>query len=388
MSLQHPLTAAPPSSIEPGHRTDHVRTIDPQVVDPRGVRILEIGDRGFFASGLPKQTTLLWTGAITCPPHQATRRDFALHESSWLRHALAAGEFDLVVCHVPVYAPWSVQGVVRRLFSRNFLREPASLIRGYGVAALPRRLQAPLALLDTEDTPVVNRHALKLLDRARLYFKRELPVDHWHAFLKTAHPDLPTRRFRMLPQFRERAAKLRPISLGVPAASREAARFHDGEKTNDVFFAGRVEGSSTVRSAGIAILRRMQQDGLRLDIPDRPLPLAEFLARAGRAWLTWSPEGYGWECFRHYEAPLTGSVPVISRPTIHRYRPLIHGEHCFHYDVEGDALARTITTALADQDRLRRMARASCAHVLAHHTHQALCDYVIESVLWPESAAD
>jgi Glycosyl transferases group 1 len=381
MSPRHRLTAARRLSTEPGTRATHVNSTDGKAIDTRALRILEIGDRGVFAAGLPTQTTLLWTGAIACPPHQATHHDFSLRAIAWLRHALAANEFDLVACHVPVYAPWSAQGVVRKLFSRNFLRAPATLIRGFGLAALPRRLDIPLALLDTEDTPSINRHALKLLDRARLYFKRELPVDHWHAFLKTAHPDLPTRRFRMLPQFRARAAKLRPISLGVPAASLAAARFHDGEKTADVFFAGAVEGSSTVRGAGLAVLRRMQQAGLRLDIPEQPLPLAEFLARCGRAWLTWSPEGYGWECFRHYEAPLAGSVPVISRPTIHRHAPLIHGEHCFHYDVEGDGLARTITQALTDQDRLRQIARAGAAHVLAHHTPRALCDYVIASVL-------
>jgi hypothetical protein len=349
------------------------------------VRILEVGDRGLFAAGMPEQTTLLWTGAIAPPPHGATQRDFALREIGWLRHALAARAFDLIACHVPVYAPWSAQGLFRRLFSRNLLRSPASLIRSFGLAVLPRRLDAPLVLLDTEDTPAINRHAFPLLDRARLYFKRELPVDHWHAFLKTAHPDLPTRRFRMLPKFRERAAKLRPLSIGVPAASLAAARFHEGEKTADVFFAGTIEGSSTVRSAGLAALQRLRAQGVRIDIPDQPLGLPEFLARCGRAWLTWSPEGYGWECFRHYEAPLAGSVPVISRATIHRHAPLVHGEHCFHYDVEGDGLAQTIASALADKDRLARMARAAAAHVLAHHTPQALCEYVLYSAF--ESAS-
>jgi hypothetical protein len=343
------------------------------------VRILEVGDRGLFAAGMPEQTTLLWTGAIAQPPHGGTQRDFALSEIGWLRHALAARTFDLVACHVPVYAPWSAQGLFRRLFSRNFLHSPASLIRGFGLAGLPRRSAVPLVLLDTEDTPAINRHAFALLDRARLYFKRELPVDHWHAFLKTAHADLPTRRMRMLAKFREREAKLRPLSLGAPAASLAAARFHEGEKSADLFFAGSIEGSSTVRSAGLAVLQRLRAEGLRIDIPERPLPLAEFLARCGSAWLAWSPEGYGWECFRHYEAPLAGSVPVISRATIHRHRPLIHGEHCFHYDVEGEGLAQTIAAALADKDRLARMARAGAAHVLAHHTPQALCEYVLRS---------
>jgi hypothetical protein len=351
-----------------------------QPMDVRALRILEIGDRGLFTQGLPAQTTLVWTGALDW--HEASERvvNFSPSRIAWLRRALRSKAFDLVACHVPVYAPWSIAGILRRMFSRKFLAAPASLARSFGVSALPRALEVPLVMLDTEDTPAINRHAFGLLDRARLYFKRELPIDHWRAFFKTAHADLPTRRMRLRERELERVAKLRPLSLGAPAASLAQARFHTGEKTADVFFAGQLAGSSTVRAAGQAQLAALHREGLRIDIPERSLPLVEFLARCGRAWLTWSPEGYGWDCFRHYEAPLVGSVPVISRASTYRHAPLRHGEHCFYYDVEGQGLAETIRAGLADKARLERMARAACEFVHQHHTQQAVCEYVLRTV--------
>jgi hypothetical protein len=125
----------------------------------------------------------------------------------------------------------------------------------------------------------------------------------------------------------------------------------------------------------------LREQGVRVDIPDELLPRSEFYARCARSWLVWSPEGYGWQCFRHYEAPGCGSVPVINQPTIERSRPLRHGEHAIFYDVEAGGLTRAIVTALADKAWLADMARAGRAHVLACHTPRAIAEHVIATVL-------
>src|SRR5439155_445835 len=85
----------------------------------------------------------------------------------------------------------------------------------------------------------------------------------------------------------------------------------------------------------------------------RPLAAVhEFLERCARAWLVWAPEGFGWDCFRSYEAAVCGSVPLMNRPTIERYQPLIEGVHALYYDVEPGELGRAVMAALADRDRL------------------------------------
>ena len=43
---------------------------------------------------------------------------------------------------------------------------------------------------------MIARHNLFLLDRAKYFFKRELPVDRWQVFQRTGHVGLPGPRFR------------------------------------------------------------------------------------------------------------------------------------------------------------------------------------------------
>ena len=199
--------------------------------------------------------------------------------------------------------------------------------------------------------------------------------------MTTAHSHLPTRRFRQSARYRDQLGKIRPLSLGLPREGQALLPIEAEEKTADIFFAGDAESSSTVRAAGMLELAALRDRGVVVDIPQSKLPLQEFFQRAACAWLVWSPEGLGWDCFRHYEALACGSVPVINQPTIERHRPLLQGEHALYYDPVPGELTRTIMAALADKNRLRAMARAGKSHVMTHHTPDALARHVIETTL-------
>ena len=153
------------------------------------------------------------------------------------------------------------------------------------------------------------------------------------------------------------------------------------EKAVDVFFAGRVEASSRVRMAGLSELRALAGEGIRVDLVTERLDRREFYRRCARAWIAWSPEGYGWDCFRHYEAALCGSVPLMNQPSILRHAPLRRGEHALYYDVETGDLGRTVRAALADREKLSRMATAARDHVQRCHTLERLCEHVVRSGL-------
>jgi hypothetical protein len=297
------------------------------------------------------------------------------------RAALNDPAVSLVVCRPLFYPPWHWQWIGRELFSRRALQGDSRLMSAFGAQLLRLPVHAPIAVLDTEDYPAINRDRYFLLSRCRLYFKRELPPDRWRLFMGTAHPNLPSRRFRREARYRDYIAKVRPLPLGLPLDSRGLLPMSAGEKTADVFFAGDTEHASTVRATGIRELAALRERGVVIDIPESRLPLRAFYERAARAWLVWSPEGLGWDCFRHYESLACGSVPVINQPSIERHQPLTAGEHAFYYDPEPGALTRTILTALADKDRLRTMAAAGQAHVMAHLTSDALARYVIETTL-------
>src|SRR5690606_12639743 len=126
--------------------------------------------------------------------------------------------------------------------------------------------------------------------------------------------------------------KLRPVSLGLAPWRVADLPVAPAEKTTDIFFAGTLSPDNRVRQQGAALLARLADEGFRVDhAPDR-LERPEYLRRCARAWLVWSPEGKGWQCFRHFEAAAAGSVPVINARPIEMPHPLLPGVHCLHYD--------------------------------------------------------
>jgi hypothetical protein len=298
-----------------------------------------------------------------------------------LHRALRQPGLSLVLCRPGFYAPWHWQWINRELFSRRALQGESRLFGALGAQLLRLPIKAPIAVLDSEDYPAIKTDRLFLLSRCKLYFKRELPPDRWRLFMGTAHDSLPSRRFRQQSRYREMIDKVRPLPLGLPLESRGLLPVAEQDKTADVFFAGDTESSSSVRAAGMREISALRERGVVVDIPASRLPREEFYQRAARAWLVWSPEGLGWDCFRHYEALACGSVPVINLPTIERHQPLLPDEHVFYYDTAPGELTRTIVAALADKDRLRRMIQAGRSHVMSHHTPEALTRYVIESTL-------
>jgi len=346
-------------------------------------RILEIGEHRLMREAYA-ETTTHWSTAPALADAGPHDRLVTLASLPVLRRALASNDFDLVVVQPGPFPPWDWQAVARSLFRRSALRGVMPYFRMFGQQMIRGNVAAPVAVWDWEDSPFIFSHNQFLLDRATLFFKRELPVDHWRVFMRTVHERLPTPRFRLLDKQRRRVAKLRPISLGLPSGREKIAAARPvaaEQKTADVFFAGRVAGSSTVRERGLAELLALRDKGVRVDVPDKPLPLDEYLARIARAWLTWSPEGFGYDCFRTYEAAICGSVPILNRQTVERYQPLRDGEHCFYYDAEPGNLSAVIARALQDRSHLGQTAAAARAFVLAEHTPAALARYVAETTL-------
>jgi hypothetical protein len=294
-----------------------------------------------------------------------------------LPSALADPNLDFVICHAPVSSPLSPRWWLRNIGTRRFLRAYLPLTSLISPQILRKSIRAPLAVVDLEDTPFLRRDDLFLLDRADLWFKRELPIDHWKIFMLTDHSSVPTQRYRQIEKHRKRIEKLRPISIGPPIGFDETYPDRPLAKTSDIFFAGLVDGSSTVRGRGIQQVRKLQTEGYRIDLPSGRLDKKEFVRRAASAHLVWSPEGYGNDCFRHYEAPMCWSVPLINRMSIERYAPLQDGVHAVYYEVEGDGLINAAKKALMDREKLSSMASTARQHVVDHHHMRSIVRHVI-----------
>jgi len=174
-------------------------------------------------------------------------------------------------------------------------------------------------------------------------------------------------------------SKLRPISLGVPDGV-VANPPSQKEKSWDIFFAGdlhekgfrgRLVGEMQALTGGT---------GWKILLRDR-LPHGEYVECLAASRLCVSPPGMGWDCWRHYEAMLAGSIPVMPYPTILSYQPPRDGEHCFYFAPEQGGLTRCLERALADSSRFPAMAKAGHTLVMEHHTYPKLREYVIRETL-------
>jgi hypothetical protein len=351
-------------------------------VDVSKLRILEIGDKRLVKNVLPEQTAHFSTYFGDGSANDPGSGSFVVSTRTFGRLIAAVRDPDLslIVCHPTFFSPLDVRWLARALFDRRLLQGHLPFVQAFGPQALRLPARAPLAVLDFDDLPLINTSNVFLLKQCRRYFKRELPVDRWRTFLKTAHANLPTPRFRRSASYSALLDKVRPISLGLPAG-RDIVFPASTEKTTDVFFAGLVDGSSSVRPRGMRELLALGKRGIVVDMPQARLPPEEFYRRCAQAWLVWSPEGLGWDCFRHYEAAACGSVPVINQPTIERHAPLLEGTHAIYYAVEEGGLSRAITAALADRARLIAIGQAGRAHVMRHHTPAAIVRYLIGETL-------
>ena len=235
----------------------------------------------------------------------------------------------------------------------------------------------PLVGIDMEDRPVVDNRWFQIWEHSVCFFKRELPLNPCNALLYTTAKTEDNANVLNSAKYQRWLKKLRPISLGIePALCQQYAGYEIAKKT-DVFFACGLQNRPN-RQAGIAQLERLQAEGYAIDIARDKLSRDEFLRRCAQAHIVWSPEGFGWDCFRHYEAALVGSVALMMSPTIHRYAPLVDNEHAIYYCIEGDHLAVRVRQALQSRPRLVYMGQAARQHVLQWHTHEALSRYVID----------
>ncbi len=342
------------------------------------LRFLEIGVDWRFKLAYPDQTDFFYTG--TRHTRYLGQGCEVLSPAALWRivRRLRRGEYDLIVVHPPLYPAWHPRTFLHVIRYRP-LTFPVGLFSTLAFHFLRLVRHTPIVVTDMLDSCGIGRHQFFLFDLCRTYFKRELPSDNWLVFYATGHRSLPGRSFRRRTRFQRYVKKLRPLSIGA-ASPFERADASLPEKTSDVFFAGTL-GSSSVRDKGFEQIVALRDRGLRVNIPEGRLPWDEFHRQCAAAWLVWSPGGFGWDCVRHYEAALCGSVAVINYPSIERHEPLLHGEHCFYYGVEGDQLTTTILAALADKPRLVRMGGAAREHALAHHTFKAIARHVVMSTL-------
>jgi len=302
-----------------------------------------------------------------------------------IRRALYDNQYDFVISCSVADPIWRQD----RNWLTNFIKYAKKITRHYsslGTYLVPWMLSGssvPLAIFDWEDNTIIARKNWGLLKRATCYFKTQSPRNPYKAFLFQDRRNDCLFNIVRQPGYTELAKKLRPYSVGI-TIPKNWGDLHGIEKKTDVFFAGAAH-YSWARREGFRLLEELRDEGFNIDLHSTStgtsLPQDEFLRRCAQAWLVWSPEGAGWDCMRHYWAPLMGSVPLLNHPDTRRHEPLLHGVHAYYYGVEGDDIKRAVRHALQDKERLRKMAAEGEILVRQHHTHEALADYLVAETL-------
>jgi hypothetical protein len=341
----------------------------------RSTKILEIGIVRVLSVALNDQVRFVDTRFSILPTAGTVARlRQAFKQALSLLTEIRRPEYGLIVCRPFGRFAWSKN----KPFITNVLRW---VMRQFMAFCVSRRSHsAKLVIVDFEDELILDHRDLRLLEQCHLYFKRELAQNAW-TNLARAQPRGEYQAMMRTPRFQRMVEKLRPMSLGIPYERLTDTQLsEDGngfiEKRYDIFFAGHTD-HSTVREVGLQWLHKLKEEGYAVYLPEGGLPRPKFNEALSASWLVWSPEGSGWDCYRHYEVCLAGSVPVINYPSVRRHAPLLDGIHCIYYGMEGDDLLQKAKTALADKARLTEMARAARKHVLEHHTRERLGAYIL-----------
>lgn len=345
------------------------------------VKVLEIGEFELFSSTIPENTEAYFTGYRA--PHRHNRPYFGIRAFLCTLRAARRGDYDLIVIAPPLYPGWSLVSVFSALKYTIAKWQPREL---WGALTSPLFFSLTrffpgerMIAIDRSDSFGLPRHCFFLLDKAQAFFKRELPLDHWQALYGSAHPRLPGMGVRLKRRWRNRVAKLRPIGLGLDRVrSAEAYDAATDAKTHDIFFAGMIDGNSSVRALVPAQMAALEAAGVAVNWQKEAVPRADFYRHCAQAWLTLSPAGLGWDCFRHVEAALCGSVPLVSTPTIDRFKPYETGVQCLVYDPHASRFVEMVKAALADKERLAGMAQAARDHAMKHLTDAAICRALLE----------
>ena len=316
--------------------------------------MLEISRCGLFKAVEPDTTDWFrWGSSLTADePHAPTSH--SLPALARVFRSIRNGEYDLIVIPA-IHADHRFDQPRHKLAAKSLLRAMAgspTCSRMLGRVAVGSCCHI---VVDLRDERQLCETALRVFPGAALYFKRELDLDEINQ--------------RQVP------VAVRPLPLFIPD---ERQLPPPCEKEIDVVFAGAL--CNGTREAALEVARSLSARGVRVHAPPAPLPYGQFLTTLARSWLVLSPEGYGWDCYRHYEACYAGAVPVINSPRYRRRLYLEDGVHCFYYDADREPLAERLLAMLADKDRLLRMADAGRRHVLANHTRTAVARYMLEEV--------
>lgn len=330
------------------------------------IDFIEVGQFVMISRVYPQRTAWFWLGRQN--PTKLADEQYRVDFSGWrkLQAMLRTSSASRVFVHVPIRNRFLTVRHAIRLLHNDF--------SGYAYQSIIDDCEKPIIGLDFNDDAAMSDIALRILDRCIVYFKRELSLDRNKLLLPNA-----TAKQREL--FKRNEHKLRPMSLGICQQRLDAAPPAQ-EKEFDLFYSG--TPTSELRKVETPLLETIRKAGLCVHVPRSRTSLPEFLNLCAKSHMVWSPEGYGWDCFRHYESALCSATPLMNTPTIEQHQAPRHGGEAIYYEPNSaNGFVETAIEFAKDKDRLVEVGRAARTHALKHHTHRQMVDHILQSTSAP-----
>jgi hypothetical protein len=341
-----------------------MKPLEPPAVERQ--RILIIGQDNLFA-GLPGCLVDHVSTGKTMTPHVATAGSTT--GLAVILGKIAAGKYDLIALPAVDFR-WPHDASLGKRWLRSLLARVGCLRCVSGpVHRILSRKATKVIVLDRYDSHEVLMNYLRCVVTASFYFKTNLLAEAGDRVAWTGN-GRPC-RLKYLPYW------LATENYPVP---------FQRHRDIDVFFAGDV--NSEERRSAIAAMRGMEAEGYRVYIASRRLDLQEYMALMSRSWLTLSPQGFGYNGFRHYESMLVGSVPLINQSQPPILNDFVHGENCWLYSHEAQDIQHVARTALQDKQRLLRIAGGLRQFAEEHHSIRAVGRYLLKSVADGQAVVD
>ena len=300
------------------------------------------------------------------------------------QEALAALEAGAVSCLLTSEMNASIWDKQRpflsRLWQMRKLRRDQPLVGHYRIIHSKFARQIPRGIVNLSDTCFLREQDHALLRQVDYYWMRELPI---HPFLAVVNTSRRLQRYSAIArqgELVESLNQLRPISLGVSDLKLKAAVPTESKKY-DIFFSGSLHSTPLRAELRKRLERMAREKTLNIFVPQETLPLNDYIQACAESYLVLSPSGWGWDCHRHYEAALAGSVPVSNYPNIRRYMPLEQDVHTLFHEPNADAMEQCLVSALSNRARLIEMGLKAREHVLAHHLQSNLLRQLIDTLL-------
>lgn len=255
------------------------------------------------------------------------------------------------------------------------VRAHAEYARALPLSLAELNSRVPVVAIDWSDTSFLTAPNQKLLLESSLYFKRELPFDRLFLFYHDRPAPWTVRRKELLPSL----DTVHGIPLGIEDKKyRELKTLRVTEQNIDVLFVGEV--TNTLRKTGVECLRELAATRGWNIVITQGLSFDEYCRMMARSKITISIAGGGWDCFRHYEAPALGSLPLMNRPTIDAFWWHSMPEELFFENTFVNFSAR-IERLLADGALRQRCFQALETQIEQHMLHSKIVEYIVQTSL-------